>query len=91
MQEAQSAFGAIEFALQNHQPSQAPISKIAQLSKQPASGASNSIIQSLLEGLSSEQQVHVMRTACGVTWQHIPGSHVLAALQLLLVLFHSSL
>jgi hypothetical protein len=57
VQEAQSAFGAIESALRNHQPSQAPTSKIAQLSKQPVPESDGSIMQSLLDGLSSEQQV----------------------------------
>lgn len=57
LQEAQSAFGAIEYALQNHQPSQAPSSKIAQLRKPPTPKDDGGIMRSLLDGLSSEQQV----------------------------------
>lgn len=56
LQEAQSAFGAIETALRHHQPSRTSISKIAQLSKQPVPEDDGSVLQSLLDGLSTEQQ-----------------------------------
>lgn len=56
MQEAQSAFAAIEYALQNHQPP-ASGSKIALLSKPAAAEGESAVMQSLLGGLSSEQQV----------------------------------
>lgn len=56
VQEAQLAFGAIESALRNHQPSRTSVSKIAQLSKQPMPGDDGTVLQSLLDGLSTEQQ-----------------------------------
>ncbi len=56
-QEAQSAFAAIEYALQNHQPAAGGSSKIALLSKPAASEGDSAVMQSLLDGLSSEQQV----------------------------------